>query len=96
MKRNLPKQFIRIPEYLENDMKCLTYRKSSNKHLGAYSKTFQFFAELIRGWALISKVNEERTELIHRKEELCKTLLKSSFCLSFFLTVTSKYVYQLS
>ena len=34
-------------------------------------------------------------ELINWKE-LCKTSLKSSFCLSIFPTITSKYVYQLS
>ena len=56
-------------------------------------KHFNFLRRLSEGSpysrvALISKRNEKRAETMSQNlfmEELCKTLLKSLFCLSFFL-----------
>ena len=61
-------------------------------------KSFQFCVAIYLRAALISKLNEKRTVKPCSPEELCKMLLKSSLCLSFFSYHNLKilYVYQLS
>ena len=48
--------------------------------------------------ALILELNERRTEIMWLNSftgRIVQNVVKSSFCLSFFPTITSKYLYQL-
>ena len=85
--------------YIQPKTALLACRKSSDISAAALiKKHFNYCASVIRGRRLFQMLMKIISKCVrtYSLKELCKTLMKSSFCLSFFLTITSKYVYQLS